>query len=106
MECECVGAWVAFASVTLMLATAVLTLGAMPSLLEAAGAKVCQKVSGTMMETIVPADAVPNDPFGRILGMFTGNFAGVQNASITAFLATAPLVSPGPPAPSPVITYR
>jgi len=89
-----------------MLAASVLTLSAAPSLLEAQVAKICQKVSGTMLETIVPAEAVPNDPFGRILGMFTGNFAGVQNASLTAFLATPPIFSPGAPAPSQVITVR
>jgi hypothetical protein len=92
--------------VRVMFAASVLIVSAAPALLQAQGAKVCQKVSGTMMETIVPAEAVPNDPFGRILGMFTGNFAGVQNASITAFLATPPIFSPGAPAPSQIITVR
>src|SRR3954453_18267168 len=38
--------------------------------------------------------------------MFTGNFAGVNNAALTAFLATPPIFSPGAPAPSQTITVR
>ncbi len=39
----------------------------------------CQKVSGSMMETIIPA---PNDPFGRALGIVSGALNGVSTAVI------------------------
>jgi len=68
--------------------------------------KVCQKITGTMMETIVPAEASPNDPFGRILGMFTGSFGGATNAALTAFLITPPAFSPGFPVPTTVMQVR
>jgi hypothetical protein len=54
----------------------------------------------------VPQEAVPNDPFGRILGLFTGSFAGVTNAAVTAFLVTPPMFSAAAPAPSQVMQVR
>lgn len=58
-----------------------------------------------MTETIIPQAAVPNDPFGRILGMFNGDFAGVTNAAFTAFLVTPPEFS-AQSGPAKVMTVR
>jgi hypothetical protein len=68
--------------------------------------KVCQKITGTMSETILPQESAPNDPFGRILGAFTGSFGGAANASVTAFLVTPPGFSSGPLATTNVIQVR
>lgn len=68
--------------------------------------KVCQKIAGTMHETIVPAESAPNDPFGRIIGMFNGSLGGANNASLTAFLVTPPAFSPGAPVPTAVMQVR
>ena len=46
----------------------------------------CKTIKGQMSETIVPASQAPNDPFGRILGLFNGDFGGVNTAAVTAFL--------------------
>jgi len=66
---------------------------------------VCKTIKGQMSETIVPASQAPNDPFGRILGMFTGDFGGVANVAVTAFLVTQPAFS-NPGGPSSVMTVR
>lgn len=55
---------------------------------------ICKKVSGMSTETIVPASQAPNDPFGRVLGLFTGDFAGIATVSLTAALTTPPAFSP------------
>lgn len=55
---------------------------------------ICKTVSGMSTETIVPASQAPNDPYGRVLGMFSGDFAGIATVSLTAFLSTAPAFSP------------
>jgi hypothetical protein len=65
----------------------------------------CKTVKGQMSETIVPASQAPNDPFGRILGLFTGDFGGVNTVAVTAFLVTQPQFSP-PTGPSNVMTVR
>lgn len=68
--------------------------------------RICQKVAGTMQETILPQETAPNDPFGRILGSFSGNMGGATNASITAFLVTPPAFSSGPLGNSQVMQVR
>jgi hypothetical protein len=60
----------------------------------------CSSISGVSVETIAPASQAPNDPFGRIIGIFTGDFAGVTNASFSAILTTPPAFSPASGAPS------
>ena len=70
-----------------------LALGALSSSLQAQAPKLCQKISGTAVETILPRDSAPNDPFGRIGGTLTGNFAGVSRVSKTAILTSAPAFS-------------
>ena len=59
-----------------------------------AGPTICKSISGMSTETIVPASQAPNDPFGRVLGLFTGDFAGVSTVSLTAALTTPPAFSP------------
>jgi hypothetical protein len=70
------------------------------------GADQCKTVSGVMSETIVPQSQAPNDPFGRIIGMFNGDFSGVSVAAITAFLTTPPAFSPAQAGPSSVMQVR
>ncbi len=65
----------------------------------------CKHVSGTSTETIIPPSGAPNDPFGRVLGMFYGDFAGIANAAFTAILVTPPEFS-GPSGPSKLITVK
>lgn len=65
----------------------------------------CSSINGMMIETISTASQVPNDPFGRIVGTFTGDFGGVTNASLTAFLTTPPAFS-GPSGPPSVMQVR
>jgi hypothetical protein len=65
----------------------------------------CRTIKGQMSETIVPASQAPNDPFGRILGLFTGDFGGVPTVAVTAFLVTQPQFS-NPSGPSTVMTVR
>jgi hypothetical protein len=79
--------------------------GAMQAQTTATGPTVCKTIKGSMNETIVPASQAPNDPFGRILGMFTGDFGGVANVAVTAFLVTQPQFS-NPSGPSNVMTVR
>jgi hypothetical protein len=55
---------------------------------------ICKTVNGMSTETIVPASQAPNDPYGRVLGMFTGDFAGIATVSLTAVLTTPPAFSP------------
>jgi len=70
-------------------------------------AKLCKNIRGTMVETILPKEAAPNDPFGRILGMVTGDFAGYSHVSVTGFLVTPPAFSTGAPGtPSAVMQVR
>jgi hypothetical protein len=64
-----------------------LLAGALPAL---HAADVCKTVSGTSSETIVTPSQVPTDPFGRVLGLFKGDFAGVANVSLSAILVTPP----------------
>lgn len=76
------------------------------SILTAQAAPKCSPIRGQMSETIVPASQAPNDPFGRILGMFTGNFGGsATNVAVTAFLVTPPAFS-APSGPSAVMQVR
>src|SRR5262245_50661695 len=70
------------------------------------GADQCRVVSGVMSETIVPQSQAPNDPFGRIVGMFNGDFSGSSFAAITAFLTTPPSFSPTQSGPSKVMQVR
>ncbi len=70
------------------------------------GAEKCSTVSGVMQETIVPASQAPNDPFGRILGLFNGDFAGVGTSAVTAFLVTPPTFSTPQAGPSSVMQVR
>jgi hypothetical protein len=65
----------------------------------------CKTIQGSMHETIVPQSQAPNDPFGRILGLFTGDFGGVSPVALTAFLVTQPQFSP-PNGASIVMTVR
>ena len=58
-----------------------------------APATICKSVSGMSTETIIPASQAPNDPFGRVLGMFSGDFAGIATVSLTAVLTTPPAFS-------------
>jgi hypothetical protein len=62
------------------------------SLMLAQNAK-CKTIKGQFSETIVPASQAPGDPFGRVLGLFTGDFGGVATAAVTAFLVTQPQFS-------------
>jgi hypothetical protein len=71
-----------------------------------AAAKSCVDVSGVMQETIMPTSQAPNDPFGRIIGMFNGDFGGVNLVAITAFLVTPPAFSNATPGPSSVMQVR
>jgi hypothetical protein len=57
--------------------------------------KTRQKVSGITTETILPREAAPNDPFGRVVGTFTGSLGGASTAAVTAFLASPPAFSGG-----------
>jgi hypothetical protein len=54
----------------------------------------CKTVKGMSTETIMPASQAPNDPFGRVIGLFSGDFAGVATVSLTSFLTSAPMFSP------------
>jgi hypothetical protein len=65
----------------------------------------CKTIQGTSYETIVPQSQAPNDPFGRILGLFTGDFGGISTVAITAILVTQPQFS-SPSGPSLVMTVR
>ena len=49
---------------------------------------VCKTVSGISTETIVPVSQAPRDQFGRLLGLFQGDFAGIQKVSLTALWTT------------------
>lgn len=71
----------------------ILVLGAASTQMLAQDLKVCQKISGSASETILPKEVAPNDPFGRILGSFTGSFAGVSNVPYTAILTSPPVFS-------------
>jgi hypothetical protein len=71
-----------------------------------AQAKVCKPIRGTMSESFLPVELYPNDPFGRGLGLFHGDFAGFSVAAVTALLITPPAFSPGPPAPTQVMQVR
>jgi hypothetical protein len=53
----------------------------------------CKTISGMSTETIVPASQAPNDPYGRVLGLFSGDFAGIATVSLTAVLTTPPAFS-------------
>lgn len=70
------------------------------------GAETCRTVSGVMQETIVPASQAPNDPFGRILGLFHGDFSGSSVAAVTAFLVSPPAFSTPQSGPSSVMQVR
>ncbi|HEX4278191.1 MAG TPA: hypothetical protein VHZ74_22710 [Bryobacteraceae bacterium] len=65
----------------------------------------CKTIKGQMSETIVPASQAPNDPFGRVLGLFTGDFGGVATVPLTAYLVTQPQFS-NPGGPSSVMMVR
>ena len=41
-------------------------------------------------ETIIPESQAPNDLYGRILGLFIGDFAGIAKVSLTALLTSPP----------------
>jgi hypothetical protein len=56
--------------------------------------KLCYKISGVATESIVPPDAAPNDPFGRVIGTFAGDFGGAGNASLSAALTSPPAFNP------------
>ncbi|MCU1329407.1 MAG: hypothetical protein JWN34_4777 [Bryobacterales bacterium] len=71
----------------------------------AANDKSCKTVTGVMQETIIPASQT-TDPFGRIIGMFDGDFAGASIAAVTAFLVTPPAFSNPAPGPSSVMQVR
>ena len=43
----------------------------------------CVEVSGKFNEVILPRDAAPNDPFGRILGNVEGSLEGATTAFLT-----------------------
>lgn len=85
------------------IASLALLVGSMSGL---SGAEICKTVSGVMQETIIPTSQAPNDPFGRIVGLFNGDFSGVSVAAITAFLVTPPAFSPAQPGPSSVMQVR
>lgn len=88
-----------------ILSVSILAFGVMSIQLQAQP-KVCQKISGSSTETILPKDSAPNDPFGRIVGLFTGSFAGTSAVPMTAFLTTPPTFSPGFPIPATVIEVQ
>lgn len=50
----------------------------------------CKTVSGMSTETIVSASQAPNDMYGRILGLFIGDFAGIAKVSLTAVMTSPP----------------
>jgi hypothetical protein len=82
--------------VTIMKNTAIklaAILGLVSSMSFAQAPRLCQKITGTGAETILPRDSSPNDPFGRIAGSVTGNFAGAPNVSKTAILTSPPAFS-------------
>ena len=54
-------------------------------------AQTCADVSGKFNEMILPADAAPNDPAGRVLGNVDGTLAGAT----TAFIASLAPASNG-----------
>ena len=43
-------------------------------------AQQCNSVSGTLAESVLPAAAAPNDPFGRTLATVTGDLKGSKSA--------------------------
>jgi hypothetical protein len=69
--------------------------------MQAADIRVCQKISGASTETILPQESAPGDMFGRILGSFTGNFAGASHVAYTAILVSPPVFSAASPLASP-----
>jgi hypothetical protein len=90
----------------LVLAASVVALTAVATPVRAQGIKVCQRITGTATETIVPPAAAPNDPFGRVIGTFTGDFGGATNGVLSAFLASPPVFSSGGLAPVQTIQER
>lgn len=71
-------------------ALAVSAAALMAGLAQAQEPKICQKITGTVTESILPQSIAPNDPFGRVAGSFEGNFGGAAKAAKTAILITPP----------------
>ena len=46
----------------------------------------CVEISGKLNEFILPRDAAPADPFGRILGTVKGSLEGAVTAFLTSFV--------------------
>jgi hypothetical protein len=44
----------------------------------------CTSVNGKIFERVSPNNAVPNDPFGRVVGTVTGSLAGAETATLTS----------------------
>lgn len=77
----------------MILPVSILAMGVASTSMMAQDFKVCQKISGTGTETILPKEIAPNDPFGRIMGSFTGSFGGVSTVPYTAILTSPPVFS-------------
>jgi hypothetical protein len=44
----------------------------------------CTSVNGKIFEKVLPNNAAPNDPFGRVVGTVTGSLAGSATAVLTS----------------------
>jgi len=63
---------------------------------------ICKTVSGISTETIVPASQAPSDLYGRLLGLFSGDFAGIARVSSTSLWTSPPGFS-NPPSGSSIL---
>lgn len=75
-------------------AGALLILVGGASVVNAQTGTICKSISGVSQETIVPASQAPGDPFGRVIGLFQGDFAGYPTVALTAALVSPPAFSP------------
>lgn len=65
-------------------ALAILGVVAAVSAASDAQAQNCTNVSGRIFERVLPNNAVPNDPAGRVLGVVTGSLEGAETAILTS----------------------